>query len=39
VLISVVGTVISDNLEDSLGVSLQTTTIAVSICLIITFAL
>jgi len=37
VLISVVGTLISDNLVDNLGVPLQTTTIAFSIALMITF--
>jgi uncharacterized membrane-anchored protein len=39
VLISVVGTLISDNLVDNLGVSLWTTTIAFSVCLAATFAL
>ncbi len=39
VLISVVGTLISDNLVDNLGISLVTTTIAFSICLVITFVL
>jgi uncharacterized membrane-anchored protein len=38
VLISVVGTLISDNLVDGYGVPLQTTTIAFSIALAITFA-
>lgn len=38
VLISVVGTLISDNLVDNLGVSLQTTTTAFSIALAATFA-
>jgi uncharacterized membrane-anchored protein len=38
VLISVVGTLITDNLTDNLGVSLTTTTIVFSICLAITFA-
>ena len=38
VLISVVGTLVSDNLVDNLGVALQTTTIAFSICLAATFA-
>ncbi len=37
VLISVVGTLISDNLVDNLGISLETTTIAFSIALIATF--
>jgi len=37
VLISVVGTLISDNLVDNLGVPLQTTTIAFSIALAVTF--
>ena len=39
VLISVVGTLISDNLVDNLGVSLGTNTIAFSIALAATFAL
>ena len=39
VLISVVGTLITDNLVDNLGVSLITTTVAFSIALIATFAL
>jgi uncharacterized membrane-anchored protein len=38
VLISVVGTLITDNLVDNLGVALETTTIAFSIALAITFA-
>ena len=38
VLISVVGTLISDNLVDGYGISLQTTTIAFGIALAITFA-
>ena len=38
VLISVVGTLVTDNLVDNLGVSLQTTTIAFSIALAATFA-
>jgi uncharacterized membrane-anchored protein len=37
VLISVVGTLISDNLVDNLGVALQTTTIAFGIALAVTF--
>lgn len=37
VLISVVGTLITDNLTDNLGISLVTTTIVFSIALIITF--
>jgi|TARA_R110001583_G_scaffold190937_2_gene355615 uncharacterized membrane-anchored protein len=37
VLISVVGTLITDNLVDNLGVSLETTTIAFSIALALTF--
>jgi len=37
VLVSVVGTLISDNLVDNLGISLQTTTIAFSIALAIVF--
>jgi uncharacterized membrane-anchored protein len=38
VLISVVGTLISDNLVENYGVALETTTIAFSACLIATFA-
>lgn len=38
VLISVVGTLISDNLVDNLGISLETTTIAFSLALLVTFA-
>ncbi len=38
VLISVVGTLITDNLTDKLGVSLQTTTLVFSIALALTFA-
>jgi uncharacterized membrane-anchored protein len=38
VLISVVGTLISDNLVDNLGVSLQTTTVVFSAALVTTFA-
>ncbi|MEA2136022.1 MAG: hypothetical protein QOC68_3931 [Solirubrobacteraceae bacterium] len=38
VLISVVGTLITDNLVDNFGVALETTTIAFSIALAITFA-
>jgi uncharacterized membrane-anchored protein len=38
VLISIVGTLITDNLVDNLGVKLETTTIAFSIALAITFA-
>src|ERR1700755_3353167 len=38
VLISVVGTLISDNLVDGYGIPLQTTTIAFGIALAITFA-
>ena len=37
VLVSIVGTLISDNLVDNLGISLQTTTIAFSIALAATF--
>ncbi|MFZ5790152.1 MAG: hypothetical protein ACOY3L_05585 [Pseudomonadota bacterium] len=37
VLISVVGTLISDNLVDNLGVSLETTTVVFSLALIATF--
>lgn len=37
VLISVVGTLITDNLVDNLGVSLETTTIVFSVLLILTF--
>lgn len=39
VLISVVGTLVSDNLVDNFGVKLQTTTICFSIALIVTFAI
>jgi uncharacterized membrane-anchored protein len=39
VLISIVGTLVTDNLVDNFGVALQTTTIAFSILLAITFAL
>lgn len=39
VLISIVGTLITDNLTDNLGVSLITTTLVFGIALIITFAL
>jgi len=38
VLISVVGTLITDNLTDKLGVPLETTTLAFSIALVLTFA-
>jgi uncharacterized membrane-anchored protein len=38
VLVSVVGTLVSDNLVENLGVTLETTTIAFSVCLIATFA-
>lgn len=38
VLISVVGTLVSDNLVDNYGVALQTTTIAFSVLLMATFA-
>jgi len=38
VLISVVGTLITDNLVDNLGISLETTTIAFSLALAATFA-
>ncbi len=38
VLISVVGTLITDNLTDKLGVPLETTTFAFSIALVLTFA-
>src|SRR5213592_1888856 len=38
VLISIVGTLISDNLVDGYGVSLETTTIIFSIALALTFA-
>ena len=38
VLISVVGTLITDNLTDKLGIALETTTIAFSILLALTFA-
>ncbi|MCX6819666.1 MAG: hypothetical protein NT019_00020 [Candidatus Adlerbacteria bacterium] len=39
VLISIVGTLITDNLTDNLGVSLETTTVVFSIVLLIVFAL
>ncbi len=39
VLISIVGTLITDNITDNLGVSLETTTLAFSIALLVTFAL
>src|SRR5215470_10107589 len=39
VLISIVGTLITDNLVDNLGVKLSTTTIAFSLALIVTFGL
>jgi len=39
VLISIVGTLITDNLTDNLGVSLQSTTTAFSIALIATFSI
>ena len=38
VLLSIVGTLITDNLTDNLGVSLETTTIVFSIALALTFA-
>jgi uncharacterized membrane-anchored protein len=38
VLVSVVGTLVSDNLVENYGVTLETTTIAFSVCLIATFA-
>jgi len=38
VLISVVGTLITDNLTDNLGVSLVTTTIIFAVCLVVVFA-
>ncbi|MET7618027.1 hypothetical protein [Streptomyces sp. NPDC005408] len=38
VLISVVGTLISDNLTDNLGVPLETTTAAFAVALVLTFA-
>jgi uncharacterized membrane-anchored protein len=38
VLVSVVGTLVSDNLVENYGVTLETTTAAFSICLIATFA-
>ena len=37
ILISIAGTLITDNLTDNLGVALQTTTIVFSICLALTF--
>jgi uncharacterized membrane-anchored protein len=39
VLVSVVGTLITDNLVDNLGISLQTTTVAFSLALAATFAI
>ncbi len=39
VLISVVGTLITDNLVDNMGVALQTTTIVFSLALVATFAI
>jgi uncharacterized membrane-anchored protein len=39
VLISVVGTLISDNLVDGAGIDLVTTSIAFSLCLLVTFVL
>jgi uncharacterized membrane-anchored protein len=39
VLVSVVGTLVSDNLVENYGVTLETTTIAFSACLIATFAI
>ncbi len=39
VLISIVGTLITDNLTDNLGISLTTTTIVFAICLAIVFAI
>ncbi len=38
VLVSVVGTLVSDNLVENYGVTLETTTVAFSVCLIATFA-
>ncbi len=38
VLISIVGTLITDNLTDKLGVPLETTTVAFSLALVLTFA-
>ncbi|WP_066327055.1 COG4705 family protein [Anoxybacteroides amylolyticum] len=38
VLISIVGTLISDNLVDNLGVTLETTTIVFTVALLLTFA-
>jgi len=38
VLISIVGTLITDNLTDKLGIPLETTTFAFSIALVLTFA-
>jgi uncharacterized membrane-anchored protein len=38
VLVSVVGTLVSDNLVENYGVTLEVTTVAFSICLIATFA-
>ncbi len=39
VLISVVGTLITDNLTDNLGISLTTTTIVFAVCLAVVFAI
>ncbi|MDD5435453.1 MAG: hypothetical protein PH343_08495 [Nitrospira sp.] len=39
VLLSIVGTLITDNLTDKLGVPLQTTTIIFSVALVLTFAI
>ncbi len=39
VLMSIVGTLITDNLVENFGISLQTTTIVFSICLAVVFAL
>lgn len=38
VLVSVVGTLVSDNLTDNLGISLETTTVAFAIAVAVTFA-
>jgi uncharacterized membrane-anchored protein len=39
VLVSIVGTLITDNLVDNFGIALETTTIAFSLALLVTFAL
>jgi len=39
VLVSIVGTLITDNLVDNFGIALKTTTIAFSLALLVTFSL